>query len=344
MHACGYGRVQASRIPIPIPILPPEPSPPGIMHHHHGHGMWPATSSTCMQGPHGNGLVGLRTHSISSRPPRKKQRLARWSAAPYLPRRSLEAMATGQGTLPRYGDEGTADVILVLKPVEGLPLPPLLLHSRALRRSEFFETRLSERWATSSDQNGPLEITLDKCVNPSTYVRCIQLLYVPDRIKHTAFNDVQDALGILEVAAELLFHDCVDACMRYLEAVPWTLENEGAIRGCVASLHLQSSPDLAARLSIPENGTMEKPVDVMKNVLGELLALVTNGAPSKARDITERVLLANVHPSASPAFAAVNEVALLKEFQGNLSQLKIQLRKFSNFFSWNAHQVIDLET
>jgi hypothetical protein len=77
----------------------------------------------------------------------------------------------------------------------------------------------------------------------------------------------------------------------------------------------------------------------MQDVLGELLTLVTNGAPSKARDITERVLLANVQESSSPAFAAVNEVALFKQLQSNLEQLKIQLRKFSNSISWNSHQV-----
>jgi hypothetical protein len=80
----------------------------------------------------------------------------------------------------------------------------------------------------------------------------------------------------------------------------------------------------------------------MKDVLGELLSLVTNGAPSKARDITERVLLANVQPCSSSAFAAVNEVSLFNVLHGNLEQLKIQLRKFVNFFSWNAHQVHQL--
>ncbi len=246
---------------------------------------------------------------------------------------------------PRYGDDQSADLLLYLRPLEGPALPPLLLHSRALRKSEFFEARLSERWASassSSSESGqcskPLEITLDKCVDTGAYVRCIQLLYA-DCVKHTTFSDVQDALRILQVAAELLFHDCVGACMRYLESVPWSAENESAIRSCVAALHLQVSPDLAARLCSPASLLDCKPADVMQDVLGELLTLVTNGAPSKARDITERVLLANVQESSSPAFAAVNEVALFKQLQSNLEQLKIQLRKFSNSMSWNSHQV-----
>ncbi|KAH9562513.1 hypothetical protein CY35_05G075300 [Sphagnum magellanicum] len=276
---------------------------------------------------------GASWHGPSARA-RKRARQARWSAGPAVAVQSCKAMALAHG----YGDEQKADVILTLKPLEGPPLPPLLLHSYALRQSEFFEARLSERWASEGGAK-PLEITLDKCGDANTYVRCIQLLYVPDRVKHNSFANVQDALGILEVAAELLFHNCVSACMRYLEAVPWTAENEAAVKACVSNLHLQASPDLAARMRIFDSYSISRPVDVMKDVLGELLSLVTNGAPSKARDITERVLLANVQPCSSSAFAAVNEVSLFNVLHGNLEQLKIQLRKFVNFFSWNAHQV-----
>ncbi|KAL3677669.1 hypothetical protein R1sor_020625 [Riccia sorocarpa] len=265
------------------------------------------------------------------------------------------------GTGPRFGDDLTSDVVLHLKSAsgeredeEGVPeiVSTLYLHSSALRKSEFFEARLSERWSSNaaagcSSNNNPLqvgnnnvvELTIDKCKDPQTYIRCIQLLYVPNRVKHTCFVDIQDALNILEVAAELLFHDCVVACMRYLESVPWPPGQESVIRSCVSNLHLQPSEDLRARLCEPEGIHDVKPVDIMQGVLGELLTLVTNGAPSKAREITERVLLANVQSSTSSAFANVNEVVLFKELQGNLEILKVQLRKFANFFSWNGHQL-----
>jgi hypothetical protein len=127
--------------------------------------------------------------------------------------------------------------------------------------------------------------------------------------------------------------------MRYLYCVPWTKEDDFAIAACISNLHLKPSEDLAARLCSPESVPDVKPVDIMQGVLGELLTLVTTGAPSKAREITERVLLANIQPESSAEFATVNEVTLFKEFSGNLEILKVQLRKFANFFSWNGHQV-----
>jgi hypothetical protein len=70
-----------------------------------------------------------------------------------------------------------------------------LLHSRVLRKSEFFEARLSERWASPSATSPesdrcfkPLEITLDTCANAETYIRCIRLLYAANPVKDTTFK------------------------------------------------------------------------------------------------------------------------------------------------------------
>jgi hypothetical protein len=75
---------------------------------------------------------------------------------------------------PRYGDDQSADVLLHVRPSEDAPSAPLLLHSRVLRKSEFFEARLSERWASPESDDRcfkPLEITLDTCADAETYIR-----------------------------------------------------------------------------------------------------------------------------------------------------------------------------
>lgn len=251
-------------------------------------------------------------------------------------------MASTTGKIPQFGDCESADVLLKIIPSHELGLPPSVMsvHSTILRRSEFFEARLSGRW-TSSDvvTCQPQELTLDKCTDPTLYIRCIEMLYERGRVKHNSFLNVQDALNILRVGAELLFHECVNACMDYLDSMPWSKQNELDIRALFASLYLKPSADLAARLCIVENVPNCKPVEIMKEVLGDLLTLVTNGAPPKARDITQRVLFDNAKPSCSLAFSKVNEITLYKELEENLEQLKIQLRKFVNFFTWNSHQV-----
>lgn len=232
------------------------------------------------------------------------------------------------------GDILSADVILRLQSPEDETLT-LHVHAHVLRRSsEFFDARLSERW--DLEDSRPLQLVLPECRNIDSYKRCIELMYSPDKVKHSFFASVLDALEILEVAAELLFHECVSACMCFLEAVPWTSEDEIAIRTSSSTLHLQVTSDLAARLCTFGSIPGCKPIEIMKDVLGDLLSIVSNGISPKARDITKRVLQTNAE---FPAFAAVNEMALLKELHNNLDLLKVHLRKFANSLSWNAHLV-----
>jgi len=115
--------------------------------------------------------------------------------------------------------------------------------------------------------------------------------------------------------------------MRYLEAVHWSAEDESAIRSCVASLQLQVSPEVAFRLcslaSSPDNCS---PAERMGDVLDELLTQARNTGHARARDLTTSALLANAQATSSPAFAAVNEIALRKELQTNWERLKMKLK------------------
>eukprot|EP00252_Welwitschia_mirabilis_P019391 TRINITY_DN4470_c0_g1_i1.p1 TRINITY_DN4470_c0_g1~~TRINITY_DN4470_c0_g1_i1.p1 ORF type:complete len:441 (+),score=64.63 TRINITY_DN4470_c0_g1_i1:489-1811(+) len=241
------------------------------------------------------------------------------------------------------GDTETADVILRLVSSEGIEHPPLYVHSDALRRSEFFDARLSERWTSTVSLSSGLrsqatELNLRCSHDVKKYVKCIENMYCS---KNAAFSGIGEALSLLEISSELLFHEGVNWCMRYIESVPWSIEEECRIRSVLASLQIQVPPDISARLSISPGSTNNdfKPVEIMGEILGELLALVSNGAPSKAREIIRGVLRANDQPDTPRAFANVNKRTIFKELQSNVEIIKTQLRKFANFFSWNSHQI-----
>ncbi|XP_057865203.1 BTB/POZ domain-containing protein At1g63850 isoform X2 [Cryptomeria japonica] len=158
-------------------------------------------------------------------------------------------------------------------------------------------------------------------------------------LERFTFSSVQEALSLLQIASELLFTDCLNSCMQYLEAVPWSAENEHQIRASIMSLQLHLSPDLAVRLSTSGCVQDFNPLNTMGEILSELLSLVSNGASSKAREITKRVLHDNMQITTSPTFADVNKSALFRELQNNLDIVKSQLCKFANYFSWNSYQI-----
>lgn len=219
---------------------------------------------------------------------------------------------------PRFQDVETADVILRLLSSTEEPLT-LHLHSRPLCRSDFFEARLSKRW--NPDNTLPVELSLPGRKNLAACSRCIELMYAPPAVLHTFFTCVQDALDVLEVAAELLFHDCVSACFFFLENVQWSPEDEVAIRSALASLNVEIPADLAARLHVSSDC---KPAELMQDRLRLMfskLSVASRYSSSFFRLYIKTQLQENVHPSVHPVFAGVNEATLYEEWHRNLDLL-----------------------
>lgn len=176
-----------------------------------------------------------------------------------------------QGAL-RFDDSSTADVILHLKQDESSSLeqenvvdecsstlnPHVVnVHAQVLTQCRYFDALLSDRWQDraqsstqeESERSRPIHIHL--CVvpgrYPSSYRATLKLLYTQD-FTGTIYN-VESALSILPVAAELLYDHCISFCLRFLEAVSWTREEERQILQIVSCLQLEESSSLLSRLS-----------------------------------------------------------------------------------------------
>jgi hypothetical protein len=184
-----------------------------------------------------------------------------------------------QGALV-FGDESTADVILHLQQdesslseqyksedeTEDAPKSvaaahgealAVNVHAQVLTQCRYFDALLSDRWqdlAQSSSQeerekSGSIHINLRVVPgrHSSSYVATLKLLYTHDF--YGTINNVESALNILPIAAELLYDHCISVCVRFLEAVSWTREEERRIVQLVSCLQLEESSALLARLS-----------------------------------------------------------------------------------------------
>jgi hypothetical protein len=151
---------------------------------------------------------------------------------------------------PQFGDQSTTDIKLELTSTDGEERQrnSLYLHSEALRKSEFYNTLLSENW--SSEKKRPLEIEITTTQSAHIYIKCIQLMYYSYAGERLRFPNVDEALAILPVASELLFHHCLEECMKYLNAVRWSTKQEMKLKALLLSLEINTSSDLAAKLRI----------------------------------------------------------------------------------------------
>ncbi|KAK2381794.1 BTB/POZ domain-containing protein [Trifolium repens] len=183
-----------------------------------------------------------------------------------------------------FNDASTADVVLRLftdvisspespssVSVDSAPISDLhvYLHSDILRRSKYFSALLSDRWIgnvhpqpPSLDQTSDHELfRLNLGVPPSpgsiqNHLTVLELLYTNDF--PNAVDNASTALDLLPVALELLFEDCVRWCVNYLEAVPWTEEEESRVVNLIPFLSEEESKELVARVSPVEEDACEK--------------------------------------------------------------------------------------
>lgn len=130
----------------------------------------------------------------------------------------------------QFGDQSTADIKLQLTGSDETEYEgnPLYLHSRVLRKSEFYGTLLFERW--SAGDKLPIEIHITSPHSNEDYIKCIQLMYSTQQGKPFCFSSVAEVQAILPVASQLLFHDCVEECMLYLDSVRWSPRQEAKLR------------------------------------------------------------------------------------------------------------------
>ncbi|XP_006650517.1 BTB/POZ domain-containing protein At1g63850-like [Oryza brachyantha] len=139
----------------------------------------------------------------------------------------------------------------------GSEAPSLDLHvsSASLLRSRYFGALLSDRWspAPSSAAGGHLSLAVAaaySCAHPfHAHVEVVRLLHTLDFAG--AIHSPADALDILPVALQLLFDACVEACTRFLEAVPWSAEEEARVLELAPLLPAVEAADLLVRITPP---------------------------------------------------------------------------------------------
>ncbi|GJM96439.1 hypothetical protein PR202_ga13275 [Eleusine coracana subsp. coracana] len=128
----------------------------------------------------------------------------------------------------------------------------LHVSSASLLRSRYFAALLSDRWSPAPSAAGgrlTLEVPASSsCQRPfHAHVEVLRLLHTLDFAG--AIRSPGDALDLLPVALQLLFDACVEACVRFLEAVPWSEEEEARVLDLAPLLPADEAADLLARIS-----------------------------------------------------------------------------------------------
>ncbi|XWS62800.1 hypothetical protein CRYUN_Cryun06bG0041600 [Craigia yunnanensis] len=258
------------------------------------------------------------------------QKLLRTSSSSTIS--STTAITTIPNTITSsFNDPSTADVILRLF-VDHSPFDSatpsvsahqsdiqIYLHSGVISRAKYFAALLSDRWlhqtntdtnsnnldedSRKNDNNNLFHLNLGVLDDPNSitvHLTVLQLLYTNDFA--TVIDSASSALEILPVALELLFEDCVKSCVKFLEAVPWSEEDEKRVLSLIPFLREEESKELLARVSPGEDDSCE--------------------------EMLHGLILVAIHSHPNMAFVKAFVAKLLRDFSSRESARRVLERAF----------------
>ena len=241
-----------------------------------------------------------------------------------------------------FGDKNTADIKLRLIGSDGADYGgnPVYLHSQVLAKSGFYKAMLSERWSSgkrsvevegTNSQNvddkqpQPLEVEATSFHSMDDYIKCIKLMYSSEASESLCFSSVDEALAILPVASELLFHDYIQECMEYLDAVRWSREQENLLGALLSFLQINMLPSLAARLGMSPCKSQCEHLEALEGFLPHMLFLIMTGQENRyglTRDGIEKYIVGYFKGNTSAAIADKCKSVLLKDIMDNIEHIK----------------------
>ncbi|OIT35771.1 PREDICTED: BTB/POZ domain-containing protein At5g60050 [Nicotiana attenuata] len=187
---------------------------------------------------------------------------------------------------PRVGD-----VRLTIAARDGFKVS-MDVHRRVLiGRSRFFAEKLKS--------NGSHSVEILDCDDVEVYVETLVLMYCEDLKKKLIGEDVSKVLGLLKISSAIMFDDGVLACLEYLEAVPWTIQEEEKVVSHLSQLQLpDSAADILQRV-VAEPSTSSSSDDILQRLLTGVLHAKDDKARKEMKTVISRLLRENASNSSS---------------------------------------------
>ncbi|KAG8501733.1 hypothetical protein CXB51_004608 [Gossypium anomalum] len=123
-------------------------------------------------------------------------------------------------------------------------------------------------------------IEVPEVENVGVFKETIELMFEEDIAKRLVKIGVNRAIDILEVSAGIMFRRGVSSCLKYLEAVPWTEEEEEKLRSLFTRFKFDeaTSRDMLARLHSQQS------TDTLQNLARHLVSSITTCSDANARN------------------------------------------------------------
>ncbi|KAI7984496.1 BTB/POZ domain-containing protein [Camellia lanceoleosa] len=182
---------------------------------------------------------------------------------------------------------GFGDVKLTIAGRDGFRVS-MDVHRRVLAdRSRFFAEKLSRRDGAAAVSH---TVEICDCDDVDAYVEAVVLMYCDDLKRRLMGEDVSKVLALLKVSSAVMFDAGIMSCLEYLEAVPWSEEEEEKVISHLTQLQLHdSAPEVLQRVS-SEPSTSSRADDIFLKLLTGVLQAKDDKARREMKTLISRLL------------------------------------------------------
>lgn len=188
------------------------------------------------------------------------------------------------------------DVKLTVVGKEGFKVSMEVKKSVLADKSRFF----AEKLRCENGMSHSVEIS--DCDDVDVYVEAVVLMHCVDLKKRLRFmgqQGVSKLLNLLKVSAAIMFDLGVISCLEYLEAIPWTEDEQEEIISQLGHLHLHdSATEVLLRVSsTPSTATRDD--DIFTNLLSSVLQAKDDKARREMKSLLSKLLKDNAFNDSS---------------------------------------------
>ncbi|XP_061361840.1 BTB/POZ domain-containing protein At5g60050 [Gastrolobium bilobum] len=190
---------------------------------------------------------------------------------------------------------GGGDVKLTVVSRDGFKVS-MDVHKRVLAdKSRFF----AEKLRCESGLSHSVEIS--DCDDVEVYVEAVVLMHSEDLKRRLRLmgEGVSKVLSLLKVSAAIMFDLGVESCLEYLEAIPWTEDEQEEVISQLGHLQLHDSATQVLHRVSSDPSTAARADDIFMNLLNGVLQAKDDKARREMKALISRLLKENASNDSS---------------------------------------------
>ncbi|KAJ9178201.1 hypothetical protein P3X46_010101 [Hevea brasiliensis] len=153
-----------------------------------------------------------------------------------------------------------------------------------IEKSGFFREKLRDR------EKGVMHtVEISECDDVEVYLETLVLMYCDDLKKRLMGEEVYKVLALLKVSAAIMFDAGIMSCLEYLEAVPWSEDEEEKVIFHLSQLQLHDSATEVLQRVSTELSTSPRADDIFLKLLNGVLQAKDDKARREMKTVISRL-------------------------------------------------------